>query len=61
MDDTLRNSLQSMRCELSPDKLHDIMQMSQLKDTLERVLTLEKGSDGEFTVTYRKIFLSFYH
>ena len=50
MDATLRITLRSLRCEPSPDKLHEVMHLPQFEDIVECVLTLEKRSDGELTV-----------
>ena len=54
MDDTLRNTLRSLRCEPSPDKLLEVMQLAQFEDIVERVLAFEEESDGELTVNYLK-------
>ena len=50
MYDNLRNVLRSLRCEPSPDKLHEVMQLPQFEDIMKQVLTFEKGSDGELTI-----------
>ena len=45
----------------SPDKLHEVMQLLQFEDIVERALTFEKGSDVELRVNYLKdvsLFLS---
>ena len=52
IDDTLRNTLRSLKCELSPDKLLEVIQFPQSEDIVELVLTFEEGSDGELTVNY---------
>ena len=54
MDDTLRNALRSLWFEQSSDNLHEVKQVSQSEDIVERVFTFEKGSDGELTVNYLK-------
>ena len=54
IDDTLRNTLRSLRCESSPDKLLEVMQLPQFEDIAERVLAFEEESDGELTVNYLK-------
>ena len=54
VDDTLRNTLRSLRYEPSPDKLHEVMHLPQFEDILKRVLIFEKGSDGELTVNCLK-------
>ena len=54
MDDTLSNTLRSLRCEPSPDKLHEVMQLPQFEDIEELALTFQKGSNGELTVNYLK-------
>ena len=46
MDDTFRNTLQSLRFKLSPDKRLEVMQLPQFEDIVERVLTSQEGSDG---------------
>ena len=38
----------------SPDKLHEVMQLLQFEDIVERALTFEKGSDVELRVNYLK-------
>ena len=54
MDDNLRNTLRSLRCEPFPDKLFEVMQLPQFELIVEQVLTFEEGSDGEMTVNYLK-------
>ena len=54
MDDTLRNNQRSLRCEPSPDKLLEVMQLPQFEDIVERVPAFEEGSDVELTVNYLK-------
>ena len=54
MYDTLRNVFRSLWCEPSPDKLHEVMQLPQFEDIVKRVLTFEKGSDGDLTINYLK-------
>ena len=54
MDDTLRKNQRSLRCEPSPDKLLEVMQLPQFEDIVERVPAFEEGSDVELTVNYLK-------
>ena len=46
MNDTLRNTLQSLQSEPSPDKIHKVMQLLQFEDIVVCVLTSGTGSDG---------------
>ena len=54
MDDALMDAQRSLRCEPFSDKLHEVMQLPHFEDIVERVLTFQKGTDGELTVNYLK-------
>ena len=54
MYETLRNAFRSLWSEPSPDKRHEVMQLPQFEDIVERVLTFEKRSGGEMIVNYLK-------
>ena len=52
MNDVLKNALWSLGYEPSPERLEEVMQLSQFDAIVKRVYVFEKGPDEELTVNY---------